>query len=555
MYISEVLTKTKKGKVSHRCILLRESYRENGKVRNRTIANLTHCNPEEVEALRLALKHKDNLTVLKSFEDIEVKQGLSIGAVWLVYNVAKQLGIEKALGNDVDGKLALWQVIARVIDHGSRLQAVRLAQTHAACDILGINESFNEDDLYKNLDWLSDNQKRVEKYLFKLRYKNNNNDKRDSELFLYDVTSSYFEGLHNTLADWGYNRDKKTGKKQVVVGLLCNGEGDPISIEVFTGNTHDFNTVASQIKKVAVEFGCTGVTFVGDRGMIKSEQIEALEDEEFHYITAITKPQIDRLLKKGIFQMELFDKDICEVEYDNVRYILRRNPYRAEEISNIRKEKRQAIEILLNKKNIYLSEHPRANVDVAKRVIVEKIEALKLDTWLTVEINGRTLQLKEDKEHLSEETKLDGCYVIKSDLPKDIDKQIIHDRYKDLAHVEQAFKTCKTALLELRPWYVQTEDSTRGHAFVVMLAYLITHHLQKIWSKFNITVEEGLKELTTLCSVEIFLKDGGSYLRIPTPRPSSINLLKSANVSLPKVLPHLNATVVTRKKLQTRRKG
>ena len=121
--------------------------------------------------------------------------------------------------------------------------------------------------------------------------------------------------------------------------------------------------------------------------------------------------------------------------------------------------------------------------------------------------------------------------------------------------MEQAFKTCKTELLELRSWYVQTEGSTRGHAFVVMLAYLITHHLQKIWSKFNITVEEGLKELTTLCSVEISLKDGGSYLRIPTPRPSSTNLLKSANLSLPKVLPHLNTTVVTRKKLQTRRKG
>ena len=350
MYITEVPTRAKAGNVSHLCILLRESYRHNGKVKNRTIANLTHCNPKEVSAIRLALKHKDDLTVLRSVKDVELEQGMSVGAVWLVYDVARRAGIEKALGQERDGKLALWQVIARVIDQGSRLSAVRLAQVHAACDILGMREGFNEDHLYDNLAWLSQNQKAIERRLFAERRKGGK-----AELFLYDVTSSYFEGEHNELADWGYNRDKKQGKKQVVVGLLCDEEGWPASVEVFRGNTRDFDTIGRQVKKSAEEFGCERVTFVGDRGMIKSGQIAELKQGGFHYITAITKPQIEKLLREGVFQMELFDEDVYEVEDEGIRYILRRNPQRAEEMARTRKEKKESIERLCQKKNAWLA--------------------------------------------------------------------------------------------------------------------------------------------------------------------------------------------------------
>ena len=551
MYITEVLTKTKKGKISHRCILLRESYREDGRVRNRTVANLTHCTPKEVAAMDLALKHKDDLCVLKSLkEDIELEQGSSIGAVWVVYELAKELGIEKALGKERKGKLALWQVIARVIDQGSRLSAVRLAQVHACCDILGIREGFNEDHLYKNLTFLADNQKRIEIKLFKSRRK-----AKKPELFLYDVTSSYFEGMHNELAYWGYCRDKKKGKKQVIVGLLLDEKGEPVSVELFTGDTRDFATFNSQVRKVAEEFGAKRVTFVGDRGMVKARQIEELEDQDFHYITAITKPQIEKLLKTGIFQMELFDQEVCEVEHNGVRYILRRNPQRAEEIANTRKEKKEAIEKLVQKKNLYLSEHQRAKVDTALKEIDSKIERLKVSGWLRVKKGKRTLGLIEDKEALEKEARLDGCYVVKSDLPKEIDKQVIHDRYKDLAQVEQAFRTCKTAMLELRPWYVQSEKSTRGHALVVMLAYLVTRRLQQAWKDFDLTVEEGLHQLSGLCSMEMIIKDGGSCHRIPIPNQTSAKLLEAANVRLPKILPHLGANVVSRKKLQSSRKN
>jgi hypothetical protein len=165
MYITDVPTLTREGKLSHLCTLLRESYRQNGKVKNRTLANLTHCNPKEVDAMRLALKHKDDLTVLRSVEDVELEQGMSVGTAWAVYEVARRIGIEKALGSERAGKLALWQVMARVIDQGSRLSAVRLAEVHAACDILGMREGFNEEHLYENLAWLSANQRKIERRL------------------------------------------------------------------------------------------------------------------------------------------------------------------------------------------------------------------------------------------------------------------------------------------------------------------------------------------------------------------------------------------------------
>ena len=550
MYITEVATKTKKGKLSHLCILLRESYRQNGRVKNRTIANLTHCDLGEVAAIRLALKHKDDLTVLRSVEDVELEQGMSVGAAWLVYDVAWQIGIEKVLGQGREGKLALWQVMARVIGQGSRLSAVRLAQVHAACDILGMRQGFNEEHLYDNLAWLAQNQKEIERRLFAERRKG-----KKPDLFLYDVTSSYFEGEHNELADWGYNRDKKRGKKQVVVGLLCDEGGVPVSIEVFRGNTRDFDTLGKQVKKSVEEFGCERVTFVGDRGMIKSGQIDELKRAGFHYITAITKPQIERLLREGVFQMGLFDEDVFEVEDDGTRYILRRNPQRAEEMACTRKGKKEAIERWCRWENVRLAEHPRAKVETGLREGGKRIERLRISGWLKVEAEGRKLELKEDESALREEAMLDGCYVIKSDLPKEVDKQVIHDRYKDLTEVEQAFRTCKTAMLEIRPWYVQTEESTRGHALVVMLAYLITRYLQQAWSHLNLTVNEGLNQLALLCSTKMVIKDQSSCHRIPDPSDISAKLLDAANVHLPRALPYLGAYVVSRKTLQSQRRS
>ena len=547
------IKKTVNGKTytSH---LLRQAYRDNRKVRHRTFANLSRCSIEEIEAIRVALQHKGDLTQLVRLQDdLRIQQGLSVGAVFALSTVAKRLGIDRALGNSQDAKQALWQVLARVIDQGSRLSAVRLAGTHAACDVLRL-ESFDEDDLYRNLDWLHENQTTIEDRLFRLRHPDGK-----VPLFLYDVTSSYLEGTENELAAFGYNRDGKNGKRQIVIGLLCEESGWPVSVEVFAGNTSDTSTFTSQVRKVADRFGGGAVTFVGDRGMIKGPQIDALqtEDGEFHYITAITKPQIESLLKQGLFQLELFDEDVAEVhdEAAGVRYVLRRNPQRATEMAATREDKRRAVEKLVSEQNVYLGEHPRARVDAAMRRVQQKIEKLRLSAWLSVSSEGRTLSPVRDEDTLAEMTKLDGCYCLKTDLDSQTaTKELVHDRYKSLAEVEWAFRTCKTSHLEMRPVYVRKESRTRGHVFVVMLAYQIVMELAKCWRDLNLTVAEGVSELSSLCMTEVTIRGETTINQITMPRPSVKRLLKTADVIIPQALPYTGTRVYTKKKLVDERK-
>jgi DDE family transposase len=532
--------------------LLRESYRAHGKVLHRTIANLSHCSAAEIEAIRLALRHKQDLENLGTVQDaVTLKQGVSFGAVWTVYHVARRLGIEKALGTTREGKLALWQVMARVIDQGSRLSAVRLAMSHAACDVLGL-DTFDEDTLYENLDWLAGAQAAIEDRLFVQRTKT-----KPVSLFLYDVTSSYLEGTHNALAAFGYNRDGKKGKLQIVIGLLCDEEGHPVSIEVFPGNTQDPHTLAAQVAKLKGRFGVQEITFVGDRGMIKSQQIEDLAQQGFHYITAITKPQIEKLLRTGTFQMELFEQELAEVlAEEGVRYVLRRNPVRAQEVRENRQAKLATLQALVAKHNHYLKEHPRADAPGAVQKLVARAKTFRLSDWVELTVEERAITLTVNASRQQEEAKLDGCYVLKTDLtPSQAPKEMVHDRYKDLASVERAFRSCKTVHLEVRPIFLRLEERTRAHALVVMLAYQIIRYLASCWSAFDVTVAEGLHALTTLCLVEVAPKNAPSYHCLPTPRDAIARLLHSADITLPKAFVLSGTRVSTKKKLQSERLG
>src|SRR3990172_4501733 len=515
---------TKQGDKTYTRYLLRETYREGKKVRHRTIANLSKCKPEEIEAIRLALRHKKDLSQLTGQgKEVSLKQGQSVGAVWLLYAVARQLGIVEALGTTRHGKLVLWQVIARAIDQGSRLSAVRLAATHAACDVLGLDK-FNEDDLYDNLDWLSENQALIEQRLLKGMRR-----REEPGLFLYDVTSSYLEGTQNELSAFGYNRDGKKGKRQIVIGLLCDEMGVPLSVEVFPGNTQDPGTFASQIKKVAERFGGGEVTFVGDRGMIKSKQIEELKMQGFHYITAITKPQVESLLKAGVLQMSLFDQGLAEVQTnDGVRYVLRRNPVRTEEIQKSREEKLLSLQGMVDQQNKYLKEHRQAKVQTALKRTHAKCLRLKLSGWVSAMAEERQIVLHIDEEALTEESKLDGCYVLKSDLSAETaTKEIIH---------------------------VRLATRTRGHVFVVMMAYRIIHELAARWQHLDVTVAEGIAELSTLCANEVSFNGKEKCNQIPVPSDSVKNLIEAANIKLPSVLPSRGVIVTTKKKLTSRRK-
>lgn len=544
MYVDSSTVKRKNKSYTRH--LLRTSFRENGKVKHKTIANLAGCSEHEIKAIKLALKHKDNLSALVCIKDIKTVLGKRIGAVWTMSVFADRIGITKALGGDRNGKLALCQVIARIIDQGSRLSAVRFAQRHAVCEVVGIDK-LDEDDLYENLAWLSDQQENIEKKLFKQRFPN-----KEPMLFLYDATSSYLEGVCNQLAGWGYGRDKKKGKMQIVVGLLAGPDGLPVAVRVFQGDTNDTKTVSEQVRILANSFGAKQVTLVGDRGMLKGPQIDKLPDD-FRYITAITKPQIRKMLEARVLQYELFTDIVCEVEYSSVRYVLRRNPMRAEQIVMTRQSKLESILKLVKERNNYLAEHPRATIDAALKKVSAKIKKLKTEKWLNATATQRVITIEKDESALEQAALLDGCYVIKSDVPKEFaDAKTLHDRYCDLENVERAFRTMKTAHLEMRPVFVRKIKSTKGHAFVVMLALLLQRELERCWADLDLTVEEGIDELAAIHMEEV--RVGSTRIEnIPTPNKIGRKLLKKAGITLPSVLPSRTANVHTKKKLSSER--
>jgi len=485
--------KTVKNK-TYSTILLRESYRENGKPKHRTIANLSKWSKEAVVALEAGLKGK----TIVSVDEMEFGQGKSIGAIAAIKRAADDLGITRALGYSNNGKLALIQIASRLTSQGSRrYTANEWIHLHELTSVLGKFDLAGK-DLYNNLDWLSKHQAKIEQKIFKKMHPG----KSHNTIFLYDVTSSYLEGNYNELAAYGYNRDKKKGKKQIVIGLLTDESGYPISVEVFKGNTQDPKTVSSQLQKLRDRFKVEQVVMVGDKGMIKTQQIQELENDfkGWNYITTITKAQINSLIATGFLQLSFFEEKMFEIQdEEGVRYILRRNPVRACEIGENRLEKIAKCQNKLEEKNKYLESHPKAKVEIATRDLNNLLKRLKIATICSVKAKGRVLTLVHDEEKLEEAEKLDGCYVVKTNVPpKSLSMKQAHDRYKDLAKVESAFRTMKTTLEEIRPLYVQMESRTRGHVFVCSLAYMIAKYIRDKTTKLDFTLKFTLEVLTSI---------------------------------------------------------
>jgi transposase len=418
---------------------------------------------------------------------------------------------------------------------------------------LGWRLAFTEDDLYGNGSWLEGRHAVIERRLWQSRA-----IQPKDQLFLYDVTSSYLEGDYNALAAWGYNRDHKEGKKQVVVGLLTDSQGEPISTQVYRGNTSDLKTFGQQVHKIKKELGCEGVTMVGDRGMIRTDQKVAARQAEFHFITALTKPQIQKLLADKVLQMELFEDTVNEVlGEDGRRFVLRRNPERQKELESSREQKRQVVERALQKANAYLQEHRRAKVKTQRRKLAAQIQRLKTQDWLKLTIKKKRLVLTVDPQALQAASQLDGCYVVETDLKaRQAGAQIIHDRYKDLAFVERDFRTLKTGHLDFRPWFVCTADNTQAHALTSMLALKVRRHLERAWWALEVTVEEGLRELEQLCVIELVHPQSGEVVarQVPEPSPGQKKLLDALKLLLPETAPQAGVTVVTRKKINEVRK-
>lgn len=495
MFIQRIHKKTKTK--TYTSVVLMENYREGGKVKHRIVSNLSRWPDNLISDFQKLLSGEK----INSLSDLQFTQGKSMGAIAAIVEIAGRLGIKQALGNSKQASLALFQIAGRIITQGSRnYLANEWAKGQEIEKTLNLID-FNEDSLYDNLDWLTVNQDEIERKIFNFRSK----DKAIKEVFLYDVTSSYFEGDKNELAEYGYNRDKKKGKKQIVIGLLTDKDGYPLSVEVFKGNTGDTQTVSNQLQKLKNNFGVDRVVFVGDKGMIKSAQIAEITSQEYlwNYLTTITKQQIQTLLEEDIIQLELFDNDVIEVNGEgDVRYILRRNPIRAIEIRANRMSKIGAVKTLVATQNSYLQAHKKATTPIALKKIQDKISKLKLTKIITATSNGRIIRMVVNTIAKKEEEKLDGCYVVKTNVPKEsAGTQLIHDRYKDLAKVEFAFRTIKTTIEEIRPIYVRKEARTRGHVMVAMLAYMIVKYITEELSTLNYTrkfVIESLDKINYL---------------------------------------------------------
>lgn len=594
MYVTRVISTNKKGGQTA-SILVRESVRVGKKVINITHAVLTHLPAPIIEIIESAVKSykksgADKFTLSKLLHQCEtilhLRQAESFGAVFLIYQMAAIMGIQKALGTSFEAKLALWQVLARLMAPAvSLLAMVRMAGSCAASALLGLDEPFNEDDLYENGEWLVKRQSAVEAALWK-----HNPASADSSggIFLYDVTSSYFEGEHNALAAFGYNRDKKDGKSQVVMGLLTDVTGEPISVSLFPGNTSDVSTVAHQVDKLKNVFGQKTVTLVGDRGMIRGPQEDIINAAGMYYIGALTKAEIATLLKADKLQMGLFDSIVNEtilVEEvpDNqgkssetsetktsegsdqcrtitTRIITRMNPIRRDEMAATRQKIRLQMEAAIERANKYLAEHPKARVSIQLRDANKRLTRGSLDSWMHIESDEatRTLVLKADEELLKEHVKLDGCYALKTDMPQSAaSKEVVHERYGDLQLVERAFRTLKTGHLEMRPWHVITEDNTRAHALTAMLSLKIRRRLAQAWSGLDMTVEEGLTELGRWSVQEIVNTETGEIVGRILPEPTEIQrkLIEATGVKVPTKAPPAGPVVVTRTKLNENRKA
>jgi hypothetical protein len=556
MFITEVVSKGKHGQ-SYTSILLRESSRLGAAVKSKTLAVLTHLPAHVLAAVRRAIAQPaDSLTELATTSEgaLRLRQAESFGALWTVDQTAQRLGIKKALGVTWEAELGYWQVLARVLRPGiSLLAMVRLAASCAAAALLGWRRSFTEDDLYANGAWLEGRHAVIERRLWQARP-----TPPKDQLFLYDVTSSYLEGQYNALAAWGYSRDGKKQKKQVVVGLLTDSGGEPVSVQVYRGNTNDLKTFGQQVHKLQQAWGCQGVTLVGDRGMIRGDQKAAAQKAGFHFITALTKPQIQKLLAEQVLQLELFEEQVHEVlGEDGRRFVLRRNPLRQAELQHGREQKQQTLEAALRRANTYLDEHPRAQAQTQHRRLTARLKSLHVEDWLQVRIKKGRLVLNRDESALQTAAQLDGCYVVETDLKSaQAQAQIIHDRYKDLAYVERDFRTLKTGHLEFRPWFVGTADNTQAHALTSMLALKVRRHLEQAWSALEVTVEEGLRELEQLCVMELVHPQSGAVVarQVPLPSDRQQQLLAALQLELPTRVPESTVTVGTRKKINQVRK-
>ena len=474
-----------------------------------------------------------------------VHLGPCYGVMAALHALARELGIVQAVGEATrTERLALFLIYARLAHQGSRLSAARSSEDHAVREIFEVG-SFDEDDLYAALDFLDSQQERIENELHQRA--------KLGTLFLYDVTSVYFEGQHNELAAFGYNRDGKKGKKQLVAGLLTDAVGEPISIHLYPGNTSDPPTFLDAVTKVKTRFGGEEMTLVGDRGMIKSLGKSALGETKFRYVTALTDPQIRALLQRKVFQLDLFDEKPVEVEHADKRYVLRCNPDTQKREQARRKDQWEKLKAWIQARNESVEKSSKMKAESSLREAQRRLKQYRLVRWISLQLEGRKVVWIEDAQAGQIEAELDGCYVVETDLPKPAaTAQEVHDRYLDLTQVERDFRTIKTGLLEIRPVFLRKASRTRGHAVVGLLALKLARELDRRVAPLGLTVADALSRLEGVRLVSLGDPEGQLWRLADSYPKAQTEVLEK----LPKLpAPMLSLGKANRNRLKNPRRG
>jgi Transposase DDE domain len=464
-------------------ILLRESYREGGKVRKRTLCNLSDWPTAYTEGLRGVLKggtvipaERDAFTVIRS---------LPHGHAAAALGTARKIGLDRILdpGSDRCRDLILALLVGRIIDPASKLATARALSPATAAsslgELLGLGE-VDEDELYHALDWLLERQPAIEATLAKRHLIN-------GTLVLYDVSSSYMEGRCCPLAKRGYSRDGRKGTLQIVYGLLCAPDGCPIAIEVFAGNTADPMTLATQIEKLKQRFNLDHVVLVGDRGMITQARInEDIKSAGLDWISSLRAPAIRELVEGGALQLSLFDqRDMASItapDFPGERLVVCRNPDLAAQRTRKREDLLAATERDLApiRAAVARKRDPLRGTAEIALAVGKVINKHKMSKHFDLDITDTAFNFARKTAEIAAEAATDGVYVIRTSLPKEVfdDAATVHS-YKSLGFVERAFRCIKTVDLQVRPVYHRLADRVRAHVFLCMLAYYLEWHMRQ----------------------------------------------------------------------------
>ena len=478
--------------------LLRGSYREDNKVKKETICTISGLSLEQLRMMQAAIQGK---TIMKG--DFVIIGSREYGASFTCHALLKELGLHTNIFSRASEKWvksALAMIIGRLVYAGSKLSLSHCGSYSALWEICGINGDIDvEDHCYEVMDKLFDRQDAIQK---KLAAKHLS----EGSLILYDITSSYMEGEYedSEIVNWGYNRDKKRGHKQIIIALVCTNDGCPVGVEVLKGNTKDETTVLDKIDEIQNKFGVEKIIFVGDRGMVTPSKYEQLNHDLVKVISAITHDAIKKLCEKDVIQLSMFDeKSIVEVIDGDKRYCLCKNPDMAKKEAATRQSLLRKTTEELDK--IVASTRKNKN---SKAIRAGKVvNRFKMGKFILFEGSENNLTYKLDHEKIEREALLDGCYVIFTDVsPEDMSVVEAVANYKSLINVEAAFRNMKSVRLEVRPIYHKTDDRIKCHVFICMLAYYVMWHMNQRLEPFFATDGKGKSRKITFDYVIEVLK-------------------------------------------------